>query len=32
MGRVVGLILPTLSAIALAVGAIWAARHRKDLR
>lgn len=30
MGRVVGLILPTLSAIAFVVGAIWYARHRKD--
>lgn len=32
MGRVVGLILPTLSAIALLTGVIWAALHRKDLR
>lgn len=31
MGRVVGLILPTLTAIALVAGAIWAVRHRKDL-
>lgn len=31
MGRVVGLILPTLSAIALTAGTIWYTRHRKDL-